>query len=219
MKTDWIFKVEAKVCPNPRLTMLLEAEVVLSGDVVVMVHNVESVILVAEAKEISSGNLRTSSLCVNFVTRPTILCSSSTSILIQTTWGKIKVLMQLTHMELISKADSGATDHVTGELKLAINSYHGGDQIYTASGSGMHIKHISHSLIHTPYRDLKLNNILHVPQSSKALPPFIELHMTIIYFLNFTSNVFFIKDRESRRILLQGQSEGGCILFLVTHHQ
>jgi hypothetical protein len=94
-------------------------------------------------------------------------------------------------MELISKADSGATDHVTGELKLAINSYHGGDQIYTASGSGMHIKHISHSLIHTPYRDLKLNNILHVPQSSKSLASihriaydnnlFFELHLQCLF--------------------------------------
>jgi hypothetical protein len=62
-------------------------------------------------------------------------------------------------------------DHVTRELdKLAIkDSYHGGDQIYTTSGSGMHIKHIGHSLIHTSYRDLKLNSILHVPHSSKSL--------------------------------------------------
>jgi hypothetical protein len=65
-------------------------------------------------------------------------------------------------------ADSGATDHVTGELdKLAIkDSYQGGDQIYTTSGLGMHINHIGRSIIHTPYRDLHLNNILHIPQSS-----------------------------------------------------
>jgi hypothetical protein len=50
-------------------------------------------------------------------------------------------------------ADSGATYHVTRELsKLAVNeAYHGGDQIYTASGSGMYIKHIGHSKIHTPH--------------------------------------------------------------------
>jgi hypothetical protein len=38
-------------------------------------------------------------------------------------------------------ADSGATDHVTTELdKLTVkDTYTGGDQIYTASESGMHI--------------------------------------------------------------------------------
>jgi hypothetical protein len=62
-------------------------------------------------------------------------------------------------------ADSGATDHVTRDLdKLVVkDTYHGGDQIYTASGSGIHIKHIGHSTIRTPYRNLKFNHILHVP--------------------------------------------------------
>jgi uncharacterized membrane protein YgcG len=48
---------------------------------------------------------------------------------------------------------SGATYHVTGELdKLAMKeAYHGGDQIYTTSGLGMHFKHIGHSIIHTPH--------------------------------------------------------------------
>jgi hypothetical protein len=48
-------------------------------------------------------------------------------------------------------ADSGATDHVTGELdKLAVReAYNDNDQIYTASGSGMHITHVGHSIIHT----------------------------------------------------------------------
>jgi hypothetical protein len=93
MKIDWIFKVEAKVCPNPRPTMLLEAEEVPSGHMVVVVHHIEVVTLVAEPEEISSASLRISSLHVNFVVRPTIWCSSATSVLIQTTWEKIKVLM------------------------------------------------------------------------------------------------------------------------------
>jgi hypothetical protein len=39
---------------------------------------------------------------------------------------------------------SGATDHVTGELDKFVvrDAYNGNDKIYTASGSGMHIKHI-----------------------------------------------------------------------------
>jgi hypothetical protein len=121
-------------------------------------------------------------------------------------------------------ADSGATDHVTGELdKLAIKEpYHGGDQICTASGSGMHIKRIGHSLIHTPYHDLKLSNILHVPHSSKSLASVHRIASDNNVFFELHPNVFFIKDQESRRILLQGRSEGGlyplpCNTSFVTH--
>jgi len=42
-------------------------------------------------------------------------------------------------------ADTGATDHITGELeKLTTRDrYTGGDQIHTASGAGMNISHVS----------------------------------------------------------------------------
>jgi hypothetical protein len=108
-------------------------------------------------------------------------------------------------------ADSRATYHVTGDLnKLAIkDSYQGGDQIYTASGSGMHIKNISYSIIHTPYSDLHLNNVLHVPQSSKNLASVHRFTSNNNVFFELHPNVFFIKDQESRRTLLQGWSEGG----------
>lgn len=66
---------------------------------------------------------------------------------------------------------AGATDHVTADLeKLAIrDKYMGNDQIHTASGAGIEIKHIGHSTVHTPTRDLHLNNILHVPKAAKNL--------------------------------------------------
>jgi hypothetical protein len=53
-------------------------------------------------------------------------------------------------------ADSGATDHVTGDLdKLVVReTYNGNDQIYTASGSSMPIKHVGKSVIRTPYHDV-----------------------------------------------------------------
>jgi hypothetical protein len=45
--------------------------------------------------------------------------------------------------------DTGATDHVSGELeKLSVRDrYKGGDQIQTASGAGMEICHIGPSVI------------------------------------------------------------------------
>ncbi|XP_021318431.1 uncharacterized protein LOC110436245 [Sorghum bicolor] len=66
-------------------------------------------------------------------------------------------------------ADTVATDHITSDLdKLAFrNKYHGGDQIHTANSTGMNISHVGHATFHTPYRDIHLNNVLHVPQSQK----------------------------------------------------
>jgi hypothetical protein len=68
-------------------------------------------------------------------------------------------------------ADSGATDQVIGELdKLTMkDNYNGSDKIYTANGPGTYIKHIGQSIIRTPLHDLKLNNVLHIPQASKNL--------------------------------------------------
>jgi hypothetical protein len=46
-------------------------------------------------------------------------------------------------------ADSGATDHITRDLENLVvkDTYHGNDQIYTTSGSGMRIQHIGKSII------------------------------------------------------------------------
>jgi hypothetical protein len=108
-------------------------------------------------------------------------------------------------------ADSGATDHVTEELdKLAVrDAYNGPDQIFTASGSCMCIKHIGQSIIHTPYRDLQLNHILHVPQSSKNLASVHHLTSDNNVFFELYPDFFLIKDRESRKTLLQCKSRGG----------
>jgi hypothetical protein len=67
--------------------------------------------------------------------------------------------------------DTGATDHITGELdKLAVRErYNDTDQIHAANGLGMHIKHIGQSTICTPDKNLQLRNILHVPSTKKNL--------------------------------------------------
>jgi hypothetical protein len=101
--------------------------------------------------------------------------------------------------------DFGATDHVMGELdKLVVkDTYNGGDQIYIVSGSGMHIKHVGHAIIGTPHRDLKLNHILHVPQSSKSLASIHKVTSDNNIFFELHPDFFFIKDQELRKTLLQ----------------
>jgi hypothetical protein len=88
--------------------------------------------------------------------------------------------------------DTGATDHITSELdKLAFREkYNGGDQVHTASGTGMDIGHIGHSIIHTPIRDLNLKNILHVPSTEKISSLSIVLHQIIMCSLNFILTSF-----------------------------
>ena len=67
--------------------------------------------------------------------------------------------------------DSGATNHLTGELEKVTlkEKYHGKDQIHTASGAGMRIRHIGHSVFRTPRRKFHLRKILHVPSTDKNL--------------------------------------------------
>jgi hypothetical protein len=108
-------------------------------------------------------------------------------------------------------ADLGATDHVIGGLdKLAVwDTYNGNDQIYTANDTGMCIKHVGQSIICTLHRNIFLNNVLHVPQASKNLASIHRIAFNNNVFFELHPNFFFIKDRESRRTLLQGKVKGG----------
>jgi histone deacetylase 1/2 len=52
--------------------------------------------------------------------------------------------------------DSGASDHITADLKKITvkEKYNNGDQVHTANGSGMSISAIGHSVLHTPKSSL-----------------------------------------------------------------
>jgi hypothetical protein len=102
------------------------------------------------------------------------------------------------------------TDHITGVLeKLTMKErYYGGDQVHTASGAGIEIKHIGRSIVHTPNQDLLLNNVLYVPQAKKNLASIHKLAYDNNAFFEFHPWYFFIKDRATR-ILLWGRRAGG----------
>jgi hypothetical protein len=90
-------------------------------------------------------------------------------------------------------SDTGATDHITGELdKLTVRDrYQGSDQIHNANGQGMDIHHIGHSLFRTPNHNLRLNNILHVPQATKSLLSTHHLTKDNHVFAEYWPNHFF----------------------------
>lgn len=107
--------------------------------------------------------------------------------------------------------DTGATDHITGDLeRLAVHDqYRGHDQIHTASGAGMNISRIGYSTVPTHNRDLKLNNILYVPQVTKNLVSVHKLATDNSAFLEFHPNFFVIKDQATKRPLLKGRCHKG----------
>ena len=104
--------------------------------------------------------------------------------------------------------DTGATDHITGELeKLAIRDrYTGNEQIHSASGQGMDIAHIGHSVLSTPSGSLKLNNILHVPNSEQSLLSAYQLMKDNHVFIELHPETFLVKDQATRRTILQNKS-------------
>ena len=108
-------------------------------------------------------------------------------------------------------ADSGATDHITAELeKLTVrDKYKGADQVHTASGSGMRISNIGHAILHTPNKNLHLQNVLHVPSANKNLVSIHRLTSDNNTYVEFHPHHFFIKDRATKKTIHQGRCEGG----------
>jgi len=107
--------------------------------------------------------------------------------------------------------DTGATGHITGELdRLTVRDrYNGGDQVHTASGSGMKIDHIGHSTLCFPSSQIHLKNVLHVPQASKNLVSVNRITRDNNVFLEFHPDRFLIKDQETKTTLHQGRCEHG----------
>ena len=107
--------------------------------------------------------------------------------------------------------DTGATDHITGELeKLTIrDKYSGNEQVHAANGTGMEIGYVGHSVLHSPHTHIHLNNVLHVPQASKSLISVNRLARDNNAFLEFHPNHFSIKEQGTKRTLLRGRCEGG----------
>ena len=108
-------------------------------------------------------------------------------------------------------ADSGATDHITANLdKLKVrDKYKGTDQVHTASGSGMRISNIGHTILHTPNKKFHLQNILHVPSANKNLVSVHRFASDNNTCIEFHPNHFLIKDLATKKVLHRGRCEDG----------
>jgi hypothetical protein len=102
-------------------------------------------------------------------------------------------------------------DHIAGELeKLSLREkYHGGEQIHAANDIGMDISHVGEAIIYTHNRNLKVKQLLHVPQATKNL---VSVHRFAVgnnVFLEYHPDFFLIKDRATMKLLLRGKCRKG----------
>jgi hypothetical protein len=93
--------------------------------------------------------------------------------------------------------DSGATDHITGELEQLImqQQYNGNEQIQATNGAGMDIAHVGQSVITTPTRPLHLNQALHVSNAHKQLVSIHRFTLDNNIFIELHPYFFLIKDQ------------------------
>lgn len=112
-------------------------------------------------------------------------------------------------------SDTGATDHITGELdKLVMHdNYSGNDQIKTANGAGMDIHLIGQYVMHAPCRNLVLNNVLHVPQTKKNLVSVHKFTRDNHAFVEYHPDFFVVKDQATEQVLLRGSCRDGLYPF------
>ena len=87
--------------------------------------------------------------------------------------------------------------------------YRGKEQIHTASGEGMEIRHIGHSSFSTPSRRIHLRKILHVPNADKNLLYVHRIALDNHVFLEFHPYFFLIKDQATKNILYRGRCVRG----------
>jgi hypothetical protein len=117
--------------------------------------------------------------------------------------------------------DTGATDHITGELNklLIANKYHGQDSVRTAEGTCMNISHIGNSILRTPHGSFDLKNILHVPSAFKNLLSVHRFTLDNHVFIEFYPFFFLIKDQATRRVLFRGPYWGGLYPLVPMFHE
>lgn len=90
-----------------------------------------------------------------------------------------------------------------------LERFNGKEKVHAANGTCMPITHAGQSHIRTPFKTLKLKNVLHVPQVDKHLLSVHCLARDNDIFFKFHPHHFFVKDRASRILLLHGRCENG----------
>jgi hypothetical protein len=73
----------------------------------------------------------------------------------------------------------------------------------------MRISHVGKSFVHTPRRDLLLNNVLYIPEANKNLISVHRLTSDNRAFIEYHPDHLLIKDQAIRKVLHRACCEGG----------
>ncbi|KAK9073175.1 hypothetical protein SSX86_007499 [Deinandra increscens subsp. villosa] len=112
--------------------------------------------------------------------------------------------------------DSGATDHMANSPGIVSNplACHGNNNVYFGNGTSLPISHKGHHILHN---DIKLNDILVVPNLTKNLLSVAKLTNDNNIDVIFSRNQFFLQDRSTRQVLAQGKCEDGLYVLNQDH--
>jgi hypothetical protein len=103
---------------------------------------------------------------------------------------------------------SGVSPFVKGDPQCCPR-HKGNDQIHTASGAGMKISHIGHTIVPTSSRNHHLNNVLYVLDAAKNLVSVHRVTRDNSAFLEFHPNYFLVKDQATKNTILRGRCHKG----------
>ncbi|RVW13483.1 Retrovirus-related Pol polyprotein from transposon TNT 1-94 [Vitis vinifera] len=111
--------------------------------------------------------------------------------------------------------DSGATHHLSHTAANIHNGtpYNGTDSVMVGNGKSLPITQVGHSFLHTPAKPFVLHNVLHVPQLTSNLISVSKFCTDSNTILEFHPSSFFVKDKDTKVTLLQGQLERGLYKF------
>ena len=111
--------------------------------------------------------------------------------------------------------DSGATHHLSHTAANIHNGtpYNGTDSVMVGNGKSLPITQVGHSFLHTSAKPFVLHNVLHVPQLTSNLISVSKFCTDNNTILEFHPSSFFVKDKDTKVTLLQGQLECGLYKF------
>ncbi|KAL4296987.1 hypothetical protein GQ457_12G011000 [Hibiscus cannabinus] len=111
--------------------------------------------------------------------------------------------------------DSGATHHVTSNVASLQNKapYAGKGKVHLVDGTSLEINHIGTSIINSTTRSLYLDQVLYVPQITKNLLLVTKFARDNSLFFEFHAHHCYVKDSNSKELLLEGKLDGGLYSF------
>ena len=114
--------------------------------------------------------------------------------------------------------DDGATDHISADMNNLTqqDEYKGKEKVAVGNGTYLSISHIGHYIISNCSRPLHLRNILRVPNIIKSLLSASKLTRDNPLFGEFHDAYYLIKNKGSRKVLLQGRVKHGLHLLGLT---